>query len=191
MRITELFDGNKPWKWRYKGDDQANAIFQVGDIPYRFDATHDPDEAPGDWEIDFQAMKRAKGVSAFGVTGTGNSAEVFGTVVDIMKSFLADKGDRVRRLTFAANEENRQGLYARMVKRLLPGWDLTHYGESFVVTKPGLEFWVHSLEFPELPAVRVKADNSREAEKIAIDTVPQFKNADLMGMVASSRPPKR
>jgi len=108
-----------------------------------------------------------------------------------MKAFLADKGDRVRRLTFAANEENRQGLYARMVKRLLPGWDLTNYGESFVVTKPGLEFWVHSLEFPEIPAVKVKADNARAAEKVAIDTVPQFKNADYNGMVASAQPPQR
>jgi hypothetical protein len=59
------------------------------------------------------------------------------------------------------------------------------------VTKPGLEFWVRSLEFPEIPAIKVKASNAREAERVAIDTVPQFKNADYNGMVASAQLPQR
>ena len=94
-------------------------------------------------------------------------------------------------MTFAAKEGSRQGLYARMVKRLLPDWDMSHHGESFTLTRQGLDFWVYSLEFPEVPAVKVQAKNSREAEQIAMATIPAFKNADLMGMVASAQPPKR
>ena len=189
--ISELFTGNKQWQWTFQDDNQAIANFEIGGVPYKFFAAQDSDEAPGDWEIEFTAKVASSGNATWGVTGTGNAAEVFGTVVDILKTFLADKKDSVRRLTFAAKEGSRQGLYAKMVKRLLPNWDMSHHGESFTVTRQGLNFWVHSLEFPEIPAVKIQAKNSREAEQIAMTTIPQFKDADLMGMVASAQPPKR
>ena len=189
--IAELFTGNKQWQWTFQDDNQAIANFEIGGVPYKFFAAQDSDEAPGDWEIEFTAKVESSGNATWGVTGTGNAAEVFGTVVDILKTFLADRKGAVRRLTFAAKEGSRQGLYAKMVKRLLPSWDLQHYGESFTVTKPGLEFWVYSLEFPEIPAVKIKASHAREAETIAMNTIPQFKNADFNGMVASAQPPKR
>ena len=191
MRITELFDNNKQWKWDYRDENQYIAVFKVGNIPYKFFAAQDQEEAPGDWEIEFTARIENDKPPTWSVTGTGNSAEVFGTVVDIIRAFLKEKKGNVRRITFAAKEGSRQGLYAKMVKRLLPNWDISHHGESFTVTRQGLDFWVYSLEFPEIPAVKVQARNSREAEQIAIDTVPQFKNADLMGMVASARPPQK
>ena len=189
--IAELFTGNKQWQWTFQDDNQAIANFDIGGVPYKFFAAQDSDEAPGDWEIEFTAKVASSGNATWGVTGTGNAAEVFGTVVDILKTFLADKKDSVRRLTFAAKEGSRQGLYAKMVKRLLPNWDMSHHGESFTVTRQGLNFWVYSLEFPEIPAVKIQAKNSREAEQIAMTTIPQFKDADLMGMVASAQPPKR
>ena len=189
--ISELFTGNKQWQWTFQDDNQAIANFEIGGVPYKFFAAQDSDEAPGDWEIEFTAKVASSGNATWGVTGTGNAAEVFGTVVDILKTFLANKKDSVRRLTFAAKEGSRQGLYAKMVKRLLPNWDMSHHGESFTVTRQGLNFWVHSLEFPEIPAVKIQAKNSREAEQIAMTTIPQFKDADLMGMVASAQPPKR
>jgi hypothetical protein len=189
--ISELFTGNKQWQWTFQDDNQAIANFEIGGVPYKFFAAQDSDEAPGDWEIEFTAKVASSGNATWGVTGTGNAAEVFGTVVDILKTFLADKKDSVRRLTFAAKEGSRQGLYAKMVKRLLPNWDMSHHGESFTVTRQGLNFWVYSLEFPEIPAVKIQAKNSREAEQIAMTTIPQFKDADLMGMVASAQPPKR
>ena len=189
--IAELFTGNKQWQWTFQDDNQAIANFEIGGVPYKFFAAQDSDEAPGDWEIEFTAKVASSGNATWGVTGTGNAAEVFGTVVDILKTFLADKKDSVRRLTFAAKEGSRQGLYAKMVKRLLPNWDMSHNGESFTVTSQGLNFWVYSLEFPEIPAVKIQAKNSREAEQIAMTTIPQFKDADLMGMVASAQPPKR
>ena len=190
MRITELFDGNKKWNWTYQDKNQSMAEFAVGDLHYTFSAMQDPDEAPGDWDIEFAAKQH--GTSSWGVTGTGNSAEVFGTVVDIMKSFIESKKSSIKRMTFAAKEDSRQGLYARMVKRLLPKWDLGQFGQSFILTRPGgVVFWVYSVEEPynKIPAVKVKANTAQEAERIAL-TTPEFKGADLMGIGTSTKKPK-
>jgi hypothetical protein len=189
--IHELFDGGNDWKWTYQDKNQASAEFTVGNVHYTFMAGQDPDEAPGDWDIEF-AAKRAHGTASWGITGTGNSAQVFGTVVEIMKAFLASKKASIRRMTFAAKEDSRQGLYARMVKRLLPKWHLEQNGEAFVLTRPGgLAFWVYSVEAPynKIPAVRVKANSAREAEQIVLTTMPKFQGADLMGMGASKNKP--
>jgi hypothetical protein len=189
--IHELFDGGKEWKWTYQDKNQAMAEFTVGDVYYTFSAGQDPDEAPGDWDIEFAAKKEA-GTASWGVTGTGNSAQVFGTVVEIMKSFLTSKKASIRRMTFAAKEDSRQGLYARMVKRLLPKWNLEQKGEAFVLTRPGgLVFWVYSVEAPynKIPPVKVKANTASEAEQIVLTTMPEFKGADLMGMGASKNKP--
>jgi hypothetical protein len=189
--LNELFDGGKEWKWTYQDKNQASAEFTVGNVHYTFSAGQDPDEAPGDWDIEF-AAKQAHGTASWGVTGTGNSAQVFGTVVEIMKAFIASKKASIRRMTFAAKEDSRQGLYARMVKRLLPKWNLEQNGEAFVLTRPGgLVFWVYSVEAPynKIPAVKVKANTAQEAEQIVLTTMPEFKGADLMGMGASKNKP--
>jgi 8-oxo-dGTP pyrophosphatase MutT (NUDIX family) len=72
----------------------------------------------------------------FGLTGTGNSAEVMSTVVDIMRAFLEKYQDKIQVLTFSAKEDSRQGLYARMVKRLLPNWTMTQKDEFFTLVAP-------------------------------------------------------
>jgi len=189
--IHELFNGEKDWKWTYQDKNQASAEFVVGDVHYTFMAGQDPDEAPGDWDVEF-AAKQSHGTASWGVTGTGNSAQVFGTVVEIMKAFITSKKASIRRMTFAAKEDSRQGLYARMVKRLLPKWNLEQHGEAFVLTRPGgLVFWVYSVEAPynKMPAVKVKANSAKEAEQIVLNTMPEFKGADLMGMGASKNKP--
>ena len=189
--IHELFDGGKDWKWTYQDKNQASAEFTVGSVHYTFMAGQDPDEAPGDWDIEF-AAKQQHGTASWGVTGTGNSAQVFGTVVEIMKAFITSKKASIRRMTFAAKEDSRQGLYARMVKRLLPKWNLEQKGEAFVLTRPGgLVFWVYSVEAPynKIPPVKVKANTAQEAEQIVLTTMPEFKGADRMGMGASKNKP--
>jgi hypothetical protein len=193
MKITELFDGGKTWKWTYQDKNQSMAEFTVGKVHYTFMAGQDPEEAPGDWDIEF-AAKQAHGTASWGVTGTGNAAEVFGTVVEIMKSFIASKKASIRRMTFAAKEDSRQGLYARMTKRLLPKWNLEQNGEAFVLTKPGgLVFWVYSVEDPynKIPAVKVKANSAHDAEQKVLTTMPEFKGADPMGIAASKNKPNR
>jgi hypothetical protein len=81
-------------------------------------------------------MKRVKGVSGFDNTGTGNEVEVFNTVIDIIRTLLADLGNGIQRLNFSAATSRRKSLYARMAHRLLPNWQLDQYGDYFTLTRP-------------------------------------------------------
>jgi len=188
--IAELFgvqDTSKTWEWIQFDDENVTAHFTVGEIPYKFTAYQDADESPGDWEVEFVTKKPTDGASPFGITGTGRSAEVFSTVVNIMKEFINKKGKSIRRLGFAAKEGSRQDLYARMIKRLLPNWTFHQFDQLFYLTRPGLTWWVYSVEFTNVPAVKIKANSADEAIQIARNTVPEFKNADTRGMVASAK----
>lgn len=133
--ISELFEPGKNWKWDFRGSEEATAIFQIGNERYVFHAFSILHE--GDWEVEFKRHgSKLDRSQKFGLTGTGNSAEVMSTVVDIMRAFMAQYKDNVDKLTFSAKEDSRQGLYARMVKRLLPDWDLRQRGQDFVLLAP-------------------------------------------------------
>jgi hypothetical protein len=58
------------------------------------------------------------------------------TVVDIMRAFLDKYKDKIQVLEFSAKEDSRQGLYARMVKRLLPNWTMTQKDGFFTLFAP-------------------------------------------------------
>jgi hypothetical protein len=131
--VTELFQPGKPWRWSFQGSEEAVAVFQVGDIPYMFHAYG----ADGEWEAEFKRHgNKLDRIQKFGLTGTGNSAEVMSTVVDIMRAFLSKYDDKIEVLTFSAKEDSRQGLYARMAKRLLPDWILHQKGAFFTLVSP-------------------------------------------------------
>jgi hypothetical protein len=131
--IQELFAPGKDWRWSFQGSEEAVAVFQVADIPYMFHAYG----ADGEWEAEFkQHGSKLSRSQKFGLTGTGNSAEVMSTVVDIMRAFLEKYRDKIQVLTFSAKEDSRQGLYARMVKRLLPNWTMTQKDEFFTLVAP-------------------------------------------------------
>ena len=131
--VTELFQPGKDWKWSFQGSEEAVAVFQVGEVSYMFHAYG----ADGEWEAEFKRHgSKLDRIQKFGLTGTGNSAEVMSTVVDIMRAFLEKYKDKIQVLTFSAKEDSRQGLYARMVKRLLPDWTMKQSGEHFVLVAP-------------------------------------------------------
>jgi hypothetical protein len=131
--VTELFQPGKDWRWSFTGSEEAVAVFQVGDVPYMFHAYG----ADGEWEAEFKrhGSKLSKS-QKFGLTGTGNSAEVMSTVVDIMRAFLEKYQDKIQVLSFSAKEDSRQGLYARMVKRLLPDWTMQQKDQFFRLFAP-------------------------------------------------------
>ena len=134
--ITELFEPGKTWQWSFTGSEEAVAVFHVGEVPYMFHAYG----TDGEWEAEFkQHGSKLSRTQKFGLTGTGNSAEVMSTVVDIMRAFLEKYRDRINVLTFSAKEDSRQGLYARMVKRLLPTWTMTQKDEFFTLIAPKQE----------------------------------------------------
>jgi hypothetical protein len=147
MQLRELFKPRpvtdqhvNSWEWRFRNDEFAQALFKVGDVVYMFSASSDNEDGDtGDWSIEFQSMKKVKGISGFDNTGTGNEVEVFNTVIDIIKTLLADLGNRVQRLNFSAATPRRQSLYPRMAHRLLPTWKLDQYGDHFTLTRPAPE----------------------------------------------------
>jgi hypothetical protein len=57
-------------------------------------------------------------------------------VVDIMRSFIKEYKDDISVLRFTAKEGSRQGLYGKMINRLLPNWSLEQDGETFVLRAP-------------------------------------------------------
>jgi GNAT superfamily N-acetyltransferase len=138
--LTELFQQGKNWKWEFRGSEEAFASFTVGDIEYLWRSQVMNERMPTTWYVSFQNRGESSRSKSFGLTGTGNSAEVMSTVVDITREFLNQYGDKVMELRFSAEEDSRTSLYARMVKRLLPNWNL-HTKEvdgetNFYLTNP-------------------------------------------------------
>ena len=143
--VTEIFEpGKQNWKWRRQSSDEAFASFVVGDREYQWHAFNS-DANPTKWEIQFRLMRvpaDPDGLDLFGQTGTGNSAEVLSTAVDITRAFLQTYGlDKVEEITFNAKEDSRIDLYAKMIRRLLPNWELSSrkslsHGMQFTLTDP-------------------------------------------------------
>lgn len=134
--LAELFEPGKDYEWSFTGSEEAVAVFHIGEIPFQFHAYTYP-EANGTWEVEFKNAERGRTrYGKFGLTGTGNSAEVMSTITDIMREFLQRYQGKVTALTFTADEDSRQSLYARMAKRLLPNWQLRQDDKMFVLTAP-------------------------------------------------------
>ena len=140
--LTELFEPTKKdWEWQFRGSEEATADFNVGNVPYRF---HAYSNGENDWEVEFKVRTYDRSETArktrFGLTGTGNSAQVMSTVVDIMREFLETYRGKIDTIGFTAEEPSRQKLYMRMMKRLLPNWTISTYdagsGLGFTVVAP-------------------------------------------------------
>lgn len=138
VKIKELFEPKANWQWAFKGPEEHVADFKVGNIPYRFTASMRSPKTPDIWDVEFQSMdaKSKRDNKNMSLTGTGNSAEVFSTVADIMKSFLSDKSITVNLFEITAIEPNRNKLYVRMIERLLPNWEVDVAGFTIRVSRP-------------------------------------------------------
>ena len=76
-------------------------------------------------DIDYSPMKNDNGKSSFGITGEGNSIEVFSKVVGLLREFLSTNSLRV--ISFSASEPSRIKLYSRMVQRLAKELGYNHF----------------------------------------------------------------
>lgn len=134
MKIYELFNDEKvSWKWDYNSATEAEATFVIGEVQYKFYAYT---SEPGLWDVEFKIIEGGPQNNRFGITGTGNAAQVMSTVVSILKEFLQKYQGKINQLVFSAKEQSRRDLYARMVRRLLPTWGFEQYKSEFSLTAP-------------------------------------------------------
>lgn len=130
MNIAELFHSPARFKWLNSPSPNTEVVtaeFKVDNAEYVWYATQTMD--PETWDIEFQDTE-----SGYGVTGKGNAAVVFSTVLDIMDFFI--RRVVATRLIFSAEEPSRKKLYAAIIKRLLPNWTVQMVDSTFVVTSP-------------------------------------------------------
>lgn len=123
--IAELFQPGKNWAWEFRGSEEAFANFKIGEVEYLWTASVMNKRDPTQWTLTFRQRDQDDMDKMFGLTGTGNSQEVISTVVDITREFLKQYGDKVLEIKFSSEGDSRTSLYARMVKRLLPDWDMS------------------------------------------------------------------
>jgi len=146
--LTEMFNSPLPIKWtkttstNWEGsfviqdglpnsENPANPIKNQRGMPsgkrYIIRMIKDSDMP---WEVTFELVVGNK--RSQDITGTGNAAQVFSTVLSGIRQWL----DRVKPDAFAlsAREPNRQSLYRRMLK-MLPSkiWDVEDLGSTFFV----------------------------------------------------------
>jgi len=195
--LTELFEpSNKEWKWKHHYNTSAIALFKIGKIPYMFMAetyTHpDSPESAGMWDVVFKIDKHYSGytdleATSYGITGSGNSAEVMGTVVNILKDFISIYKETLRGITFVANEDSRQSLYAKMAHRLLPNWEFYKDGKEFILSKP--EDNVNESVVNESLS-RIAYHYTSLSSALNILTTGQFQLASTLGSVEEKYAPQ-
>lgn len=137
MILSELFKSTAvPWNWTFRGSEEVEAKFKIGEIEYVFYAYMGSGDSIGEWEMEFKVGNTTNRRSKYGVTGSGNAAVVMSTIVAIIKDFLNDYIKQVKVIHFTASEKSRRDLYAAMIRRLLPTWTVTHHGTHFTLTSP-------------------------------------------------------
>lgn len=114
MRIKELFTQPFKWSWFSQSDEEAIAHFSTGKMDYMVNFIYNESRDPKDrgWIVEFSASMP----DGMGITGSGDSAQVFATVIEIIKKFKQSHPKAM--LMFSAAEPSRQKLYLSLVKKL-------------------------------------------------------------------------
>lgn len=137
--LVELFKPGKSWGWEFRGSEEAIASFTVGNVEYIWHA-HSRFKFPNHWIVEFKVRDEIDQDKMFGLTGTGNAAEVMSIVTDITRSFLNEYQNKISEISFISRDRSRTSLYSRMIERLLPDWKLEKDqdgdGMIFYLTNP-------------------------------------------------------
>jgi len=143
MLLYEVFNQPKKWQWVRQSHTSTTALFQIGNILYEFNAellwgqTDDDDNSiPDMWYLSFSPAEEQEYKNAYGKTGTGNQQQVFATVIDIIRDFMNEY--KPQSMTMSAEEPNRKTLYIKMLKKLLPNWNISFDGDHIIVKHPGV-----------------------------------------------------
>lgn len=85
------------------------------------------DDAP--WEVSFDLIRNGKSTQS--ITGTGDAARVFATVIYGIKKWLHDV--QPHSFSLSAREPSRVKLYDRMLRMLPKQWVVDNYDGVFMV----------------------------------------------------------
>lgn len=125
--ITELFDNPAPYKVIVNKKDHMETKFMVDDITYFMYIVLD-DWMPADEMDDAEDIKYnvsfassstgSQADSTIDITGTGNAATVFSTVMTIVKKHYSQYRKYVSAYVFSAKEPSRVRLYKTIAERM-------------------------------------------------------------------------
>ena len=133
--LTEIFEPNTKWRSFWKGPKKEFAIEMPAYAPkfsynggvYMVHIIRDFDPELDYWTFDFGLFSGPKGVGIidpYSITNTGDAIPVFNIVLDILLSFVQLK--KPETITFTAKESSRIKLYSKMLKSLLPKFNLNY-----------------------------------------------------------------
>lgn len=135
MKLFELFNRPAEFDWVSKSSNYGNAMFVTADVTYKvligsysFDQTRV-------WTVQFEALTMDADKWTIANTKTGNELEVFSTVIAVLKEFMSEFG--VRSIHIQTFDRQRASLYPKMLKRLLPQWQIHMDGGQLFALKPG------------------------------------------------------
>lgn len=129
MLLHEVFKTVAPFSWTENNPDLHQAQFIIGNNFYEVNfhryvgekiSIIQPNIA---WVVEFKLLNTpTSDTDKFGVTGTGNTGAVFGTVIEIIKQFIQRINPKA--IKFEAKEPSRRKLYKSMIAKLqttIPG----------------------------------------------------------------------
>ena len=112
------------WVWEVQSENAWSATFSTG--PHAYSVTF---ERCGQyWHVEFSADDYEWPVS-IGLTGSGNAFKILATVIDTIRSFVAQQ--RNVTLYFTAYEESRKSLYRKLISKVTdPSLQSASYEDS-------------------------------------------------------------
>lgn len=124
---NEIFQNFAPIVWNKKSNTDWVGSFNIKNKRYVIRMVRD-EHTP--WEISFDLIKGK--TSTQDVTGTGDAALVFSTVLNGIKEWM--RSVNPESFAISARESNRQSLYRKMLKMLPKNWVIDDLGTTFFAT---------------------------------------------------------
>lgn len=119
MLLFELFTDGYDWEEHEDSGGDSYTFEFATDKGVKYDVDFERINTPADpvplWSVEF-SNQTGPASQRFGKTGSGNSPQVFATVIDIVMDFAQSHGGVY---TFSADDPNRASLYSRMASRFI------------------------------------------------------------------------
>jgi hypothetical protein len=176
--LSELFDPNQasPLEWdKGVGVTYAGGEIEVNGHRLNIDITF---ANVDDGVVDIEFMVGGK----FDLTGKGGASQVFATVVNAVKEFVADN-PKITTITLTAHEQSRAKMYDTLAKRVSKqvGWHVIPYDE--MIADPKLHHnsgeFTFAIQRGEAPEHRQSAQKPQHSEFVPVFYVYAYENGEL------------